>query len=190
VPLHVTITSDREEGACAVCAESTYLTRLLVEVPGHTPVYTDPFCSWCLVDSGKPIVMHLYVDENEVGTKRSPKLRKSSMRQERQIAEMIGGRTQPASGALASAKGDVRKRGVLRGELKQTSAKSFSLKRDDLDKIRSECVGREKPFFSIRFTHPVTLTTEDEWVCIPIEDWVENAPTDDRRPTQCRRRTK
>jgi hypothetical protein len=184
VPLHVTMTSDTSVGICFSCKEDTTVLRLLVEVPGHVANYTEPMCASCLSKS----ITHLYVDENEVGTKRSPKLRKSSSRQERQVAEMIGGRAQPASGALAFAKGDVRKRGVLRGELKQTSARSFGLKRDDLDKIRSECVGREKPFFSIRFTHPVTLATEDEWVCIPIEDWVENAPTDNRRSAQCQRR--
>jgi hypothetical protein len=98
-------------------------------------------------------------------------MRRSVKRQEMEVAELIGGRMQCASGALAGYKGDVRKKGELRGEMKQTGKASITLKREVLDKIRSECVGRERPFVGLRFVNPHTMATEDEWVAIPIEDW-------------------
>jgi hypothetical protein len=50
-------------------------------------------------------------------------------RQERETAELIGGNVQKASGAMLAAKGDVRLKGVLRGEMKSTEKKSFYLLR-------------------------------------------------------------
>lgn len=97
--------------------------------------------------------------------------RRAVQKQERDMAEKIGGRVQKASGALAFAKSDVVKKGVLRGEMKSTKNASFSLKREYLDKIRSECQGRERPFLALRFVNPSTFATEDEWIMIPIEDW-------------------
>jgi hypothetical protein len=100
--------------------------------------------------------------------------RRAVARQERETAELVGGRVQKASGAVLSAKSDVRLKGVLRGEMKSTEKKSFILKREVLDKIRSECVGMEKPFLSLRFINPLTMAAEDEWVVIPIEHWEHN----------------
>lgn len=75
---------------------------------------------------------------------------------------------------MPSAKGDVRRKGALRGEMKSTEKGSFIIKRSVLDKIRGECVGAEKPFVTVRFIHPITMATEDEWVIIPIEHWEHN----------------
>jgi hypothetical protein len=75
-------------------------------------------------------------------------------RQERETAELIGGRVQKASGAMLSAKGDVRLKGVLRGEMKSTEKKSFILKRAVLDKIRSECVGGRSRFLRCASSTP------------------------------------
>jgi hypothetical protein len=68
----------------------------------------------------------------------------------------------------------VRKAGELRGEAKATTKKSFTLTREILDKIRSECVGAERPFVHLKFLNPHTLASEDDWIIIPLEDWTHN----------------
>jgi len=92
---------------------------------------------------------------------------------EKQIGKDIGGRAQPASGALPGMKGDARARGRHRVESKTTKSLSFSVDRRDLNKIRSECTGQEKPAFVVEFVNPQTLREEDKWVLIPYEDWYE-----------------
>lgn len=66
--------------------------------------------------------------------------RRKSVLQERSIAEDIGGRLQPGSGAPEFYKGDVRKAGDLRVEAKTTSKGSYSLKSSELEKIRNEAL--------------------------------------------------
>ena len=61
-------------------------------------------------------------------------------KQEERIAEEVGGRAQPASGARWHSKGDVRAAGRLRVEAKHTSKPSYTLKLKDLLKIRQEAV--------------------------------------------------
>lgn len=69
------------------------------------------------------------------------------------MAEDLGGRIQPASGALSGAKGDVRKVGEIRGEAKTTSKSFFVLKLAELLKIRLEAItgGLEDWVFQIEF---------------------------------------
>lgn len=55
------------------------------------------------------------------------------------------------SGASHLAKGDVRARGLMRGECKYTDKKSFSLKLDELVKLEGEAHGGEAPIFEIQF---------------------------------------
>lgn len=64
-------------------------------------------------------------------------IRRSQL-QERRVAKDLKGRVQPASGAMSHAKGDVRTVGELRAECKTTSARSYSLKLSEWQKIRSE----------------------------------------------------
>ena len=52
----------------------------------------------------------------------SKRQKKISAKQERRMAEDLGGRVQPASGAMKHAKGDVRVMGVVRAEAKFTTA--------------------------------------------------------------------
>lgn len=63
-----------------------------------------------------------------------------SQQQERSVAEDLNGRVQKASGATDFAKGDVRVVGEERVECKTTSAKSFSLKLSELEKIQGEAL--------------------------------------------------
>lgn len=65
-------------------------------------------------------------------------IRKKFKQQERSAAQDIGGRCQPGSGSVESAKGDVRKAGELRVECKTTGGNSFALKHSELLKIERE----------------------------------------------------
>lgn len=84
----------------------------------------------------------------------SKRQKKISKRQEQSIAEDLGGRTQPASGAMSGAKGDVRKMGVVRAEAKYTAKDSFTLKLAELDKIIGEA-GLEAAVLQIGFVDRV-----------------------------------
>jgi Holliday junction resolvase len=67
------------------------------------------------------------------------------------VAARLGGRTTPASGALGE-KGDVRVAGVIRIECKTTSAKSFSITRDMIDRISDAAVASgEVPAIVVEF---------------------------------------
>ena len=63
-----------------------------------------------------------------------------SQRQEKAMAQDVGGRTQPGSGSQDFAKGDVRKVGEFRGECKTTVAASTTLHLKDLLKIQNEAL--------------------------------------------------
>ena len=84
---------------------------------------------------------------------KSPQQKRSRL-QERRIAEDIGGREQPASGASWSAKGDARKTGDLRVEAKFTEKDHYTLKLADLLKIRDEALrgSAEHWAFQVEFT--------------------------------------
>lgn len=109
------------------------------------------------------------------------RIKKRARREEELIAEEVGGKRQKGSGALPWAKGDVRKKGHLRIEVKTCKVKQYTVTRNELNKIRGECGLNEKPAFVITFIHPQTLRQEDKWVLIPYEDW--NEANVNRRPS-------
>ena len=108
-------------------------------------------------------------------------MKRASVRQERKIAKGIGGQRQKGSGAMAHAKGDVRKHGVFRVEAKFTQAGSYPVRLRDLNKIRSECAGQEVPAFQITFMDQ-RIQPIDEWVLIPYAVWRRYAAAEDRGP--------
>lgn len=70
---------------------------------------------------------------------------------EQKTARELGGRTQPASGATPWAKADVKTKALLI-EQKDTWAKSYILKAEDLEKLRMQAVLEDRiPVFKIRF---------------------------------------
>lgn len=72
-------------------------------------------------------------------------------KQERQLADRLGGRTVKGSGVGAE-KGDVRIKGVLRIEAKCTRNKSFSVTREMVEKIENAALGSgEVPAIVIEF---------------------------------------
>lgn len=98
--------------------------------------------------------------------------RRRSQRQERELAEDTGGRVQKGSGSLPWAKSDVTKVfGRYRAECKFTRARSFTVTRTILDKIRSECDFNEVPLLDVSFVSPMGKT-EERWVCIPYAEWL------------------
>ena len=99
------------------------------------------------------------------------KIKKASTKQERQIMKGIGGRVQPASGAMASHKSDGRLRDKVRMEAKFTYADSYRVTLKDLNKLRSECQGSERPAFVIDFIDKSTGLRNDRWVLVTHSDW-------------------
>lgn len=95
---------------------------------------------------------------------------KRSRDQEKRTARTWGMRQQPASGAKGGAKSDMRKRGVARGETKETINKSFSLKLEELEKLELEAAGKEDPFFMIEFQG---VTPHRRYVVAPEWLWLK-----------------
>ena len=118
--------------------------------------------------------VELVMEPEEVEPKKgvSRKVRKASDREERKLAEDLGGRRQAGSGAMPWAKGDVRVRGKFRVEHKMTEAKSYRIEREVLDKIRIEAEGSEVPALVIMFSDG---RNTDKWVMLPYEQWVKEA---------------
>lgn len=114
----------------------------------------------------------------------SKAMKRMSQKQERRNAELLGGRTQPMSGASSRAKGDVRKFGEYRGESKFTFAGSYSLTREVLDKITSECKHGEKPLLFLDFKNKENGRTRGSYVVLHESDFEElvrkNGTSDDR----------
>jgi hypothetical protein len=96
-----------------------------------------------------------------------------SQTQERRAAKEVGGRVQVASGATPFAKGDVRLMGELRIECKTTSKKRFSLKLDDIRKIRLEALeqGMEDWVFQIEFQRQAGMGTR---LAVLDKNWFES----------------
>ncbi len=80
----------------------------------------------------------------------------------------MGGTPTPGSGALAGAKGDVRKGDFLL-ENKSSQSDSFSVKKDHLHKIYQEALESAKtPGLCFQFVSPTGVSQKkDRWVCIP-----------------------
>lgn len=151
-----------------LCEVSAQVISFFIQVDASHVVETYAVCLPCLIE-------HHHVLEMEElpahAKKRTPKTnKKASIRQENKLAEAIGGRRQKGSGNTPFAKGDVWKEGELRGEAKQTKAKSYRVTRAELDKIRQECAYGEEPFLALWFCSH-SWKPEDKWVLVPEEVW-------------------
>ena len=98
-------------------------------------------------------------------------VKKKSMINEKKLAKKLGGRTQPASGAVDGYKGDIKTKDYLYDD-KMTKHMSTSLKYEDLQKIAKEALDAEK--------EPVLILTFDSvkrgnknFAVIPLELWQE-----------------
>jgi hypothetical protein len=146
------------------------------------------------------LTMAISTEAEQQELKRAPavskKVRKLSQKQERRIAQDVGGRVQPASGALPYAKGDVRKQGKLRIEAKSTYAKSFSITEALLNKIESHATFEEIPTIVVDFLDKHDNKVKRSVAIVPYSDWVRETNDaadvnrrDAKEPRQPRRRS-
>jgi hypothetical protein len=126
------------------------------------------FCTSC----GGKMVKTGYDPRLQDGPKRRvTNQQKRSRDQERRLAKTFGMQQQAASGALPNVKSDLRDAGKLRGEAKETTKKSFSLKIAELEKLEKEARGGELPLFMIEFqgVHPhKRYVVMPEWVALSL----------------------
>ena len=101
------------------------------------------------------------------------KNRKTSLAQEVDVMEELGGRTQPGSGNQPGAKGDGRKKGELRVEMKFTAGASYSLLLEELWKIAGEASVGELPLMVIDFVEPGTRRQRDRFAVLQFSDFKE-----------------
>ncbi len=125
------------------------------------------------------------IEQVPIDTRGPPdrRVRRTSRRRELAVAEAIGGRRQPGSGNQPFAKGDVRKKGEFRIELKECFGLEFKVhRRELLDKIRSECSVGEHPAVLVTFRDKGTHQELESWVLVPFEIWEKkiNAPDTNR----------
>ncbi len=94
------------------------------------------------------------------------RLRRRSIKQENEIAARDGGSRVRGSGA-GRIKGDVRNPGIKRTEAKfTTDKKSFTIRHEELAKIRAEAKNLEVPAYEVHFVDPQTLKAYDRWMLI------------------------
>ena len=102
------------------------------------------------------------------------KIGKTGRKSEKKLAKKLGGEQTPASGAIETAKGDIKK-GEFLIEAKATEADSFRLERGVLCKITGEALRFGKlPAVCISFVTGNGLPKEDgEWALIRLRDFQE-----------------
>jgi len=93
-------------------------------------------------------------------------IKRKSINEEKSLAKKFKLHTQPASGAIAGFKGDLKSREFL-FDAKSTKHQSFSVNINDLGKIRKEAFGAGKePVLLINFTEINQI--ESEYAVIPM----------------------
>lgn len=112
---------------------------------------------------------------------KAQKVKRLSRQQDCKVAGDLGGRVQPASGALPGLKGDVRVRGRYRIETKWTQQEGFRLTRNILSKIMSECGIGEVPVIVLDFKQGER--TISNWAIMPYQHWIDlNAADEHQTP--------
>jgi hypothetical protein len=173
--MRVSLSVEARLGTCAKCAGSGPVIPFTL-IADDQAGEAEALCAACLFTPNGlrvDVPMEPLVSGPVSRRKGLRKAKKTSQRQEVDIAEELGGRTQPGSGNQPGAKGDIRKKGELRVEAKFTSANSFSLKLDELYKIAGECGVGEKPVFVIDFLEPGTRKPKDRFAVIHFHDLKE-----------------
>jgi len=155
------------------------VSRTITVVPFVTPkgLFINEMCGGVVIATHGPLRPdHAYELETR-GV--SPPLkndakrnRKLAIAQEDRVAEDIGGRRQPASGALEGQEGDVRKIGSARIECKWTYAGSYVLKLDTLVKVEREAGIKEVPVLVLDFRSKQKRTLLRSFAIVPYEEWL------------------
>lgn len=157
-------------GTCAHCLAPDVPVTTLGVLTDEAHGETEPLCLGCLTG-------HLCLDLPLTPLAEGPVLqvkglrqrKKRSQKQEREVAARFDARVQPASGALPSAKGDVRKRGALRIEAKFTEHETFALPLAALTKVEQECLGLEKPVLVVDFVEKGTRKLRASYAVVPSD---------------------
>ena len=123
--------------------------------------------------AGEEVLAVLEAEKAKGASPPTRQMKRLAQKQERRNAELIGGRTQPGSGAMARAKSDVRKFGEYRGESKFTFAASYALTREVLEKINAECKHGEKPLLFLDFKNKENGKTHGSYVVLHESDFEE-----------------
>ena len=174
--MRVQVTRERMEGTCAnpacVLPRLPTLVSQMTVLVGNSFSQSDWLCEGCY--RGLEQNASFDVDQVPIDMAGPPSRRtkRTSRRRELEVAERIGGRRQPGSGNQPFTKGDVRKKGVFRVELKECFGLEFKVHRVDLlDKIRSECAKGEQPAVVVTFRDKGTHQELDSWAMVPFELW-------------------
>jgi hypothetical protein len=102
------------------------------------------------------------------------KLRKYSQKQERQACIDLDAKVEAASGATKFGGADGRRVNEIRIECKFTDAEKYSLKLEDLEKLRKQAIigGLEDPVFQLEFrTHKLKYAIvpfREDWYILPF----------------------
>jgi len=165
IPVAAHFETDHQRPRCTSCgAVPSYKLVLNIE---DIEAELEPYCVNCLLNR----VMRGFITEAVKGKIPARKIRRTSRQQEEKVMAGIGGRTQPGSGCVNGYKSDGRLKDLVRVEAKFTFGTIYSVKRADLDKIRGECQGHEKPAFVIDFKDRASGRTQDSWVLMPHKEW-------------------
>ena len=90
------------------------------------------------------------VDKSEMKNRNSTRF--YSSRQEKKIAKTVNGKVQPNSGATLFAKGDIKTdKWLFEAKTCMKEQESFSIKREWLDKLKSESFAMNKDFSALVF---------------------------------------
>jgi hypothetical protein len=174
--MRLSLSTDTAEGTCSKCGAGPVLVLTFAVVTDAHSGAADALCQGCLFEDGgnrADVPMEELAPGRVSARKGFRQNKRLSQHQERDIAEELGARVQPASGAMPGAKGDLRKKGVFRLEAKFTKATSFSLRLEDLEKIAGECGNFEKPIVVIDFLEQGTSKLRDRYAVLNFQDMKE-----------------
>lgn len=185
VPVKAILTRLGFETECPHCHRAGCCFRVEVFLDEQLARPGSFFCLRCLETLGESVGELELVNLAPERPPCRPRLRRQkrlSQQQELDIALELSAVVQKASGALPGLKGDGRRKGVLRFEAKYTEAGSYTLKLADLEKIASECHGRERPVLVLDFKERGTGKLRDRFAVVRFDDAKEmfNAAGHDR----------
>jgi uncharacterized membrane protein len=158
---------------CSRCNAKDVVTLAFTVITEEHSGEAAELCLECVCKGGSTDIPMAMLAEKPSKRKAFRKIKKVSLKQEVEVNELLGARTQPGSGNQRGAKGDGRRVGDIRTEQKFTVAESFSLKLEELWKIASEAHHGEMPVFVIDYKEPGTSKLRDRFVVLPFNDVME-----------------
>lgn len=172
--MHLSLTLEGFPGRdCSRCGARDTITLAFTVITEDASGDAAELCLKCAVKGGTVDVPLTPLTGKASKKKTFKKIKKVSLKQEVEVCEALGARTQPGSGNQAGAKGDGRRIGELRIEAKFTAADSYSLKREELLKLLGEATQGELPIFVIDYKEPGSNKLRDRYAVVPFDELVE-----------------